>query len=162
METEIDRRFMFVRTGYSYRVGEIEGALGLAQLERTDEIMSMRRRNAMKLMEGLEKHEGILRLPRHPADFEHTYMMFPIVLKPGSGVGKEGFVRFLESRNIETRPMLTLLSQPAYVRMFGDLWRSYPNADYISKNGFYIGCHHGLGDNELDYMVDAISGYLSA
>ena len=44
METEMDRRFTFVRLGYSYRVGELEGALGLGQLERMEEIMGARRR----------------------------------------------------------------------------------------------------------------------
>lgn len=53
MQTEIDRRFTFLRLRYSYRVGEIEGALELGQLERVDEIMGVRRRNAQFLIDGL-------------------------------------------------------------------------------------------------------------
>lgn len=160
METEIDRRFLFVRIGYSYRVGEIEGALGLGQLERVDEIMEKRRRNAQYLIAKLSPYEGLIRLPRHPESVEHSYMMFPIVIRPGSGIPRRAFVEYLEAQNIETRPMLPLLNQPAYKRLFGDIESQYPAAQYINHNGFYIGCHHGLLRGQLQRMVRVISAYL--
>ena len=156
MQTDIDRRFMFVRLGYSYRVGELEGALGLGQLERVDEIMGARHRNAEYLIEGLSRVEGYIQLPRHAENVEHTYMMFPLLLKSGCGKKKNDLVRFLESRNIETRPMLPLLNQPIYKELFGDIEKDYPNAEYIDNNGFYIGCHHGLTKEQLQYEIDMI------
>lgn len=159
LKTDMDRRFSFVRLGYSYRVGEIEGALGLAQLERVDEIMGARHRNAEYLIRGLECVEKYVQLPRHPENIEHTYMMFPILLRPNSGKDRNEFIRFLESKNIETRPMLPLLNQPIYKEIFGDIEKEYPNAEYINRNGFYIGCHHGLTEAELQYEIDAIVSY---
>lgn len=156
MQTDMDRRFTFLRLGYSYRVGELEGALGLGQLERVDEIMNARHRNAEYLIRSLECVEQYIQLPRHPANIEHTYMMFPLLLKPDSGHTREEMVRFLESRNIETRPMLPLLNQPVYKVIFGDIEKDYPNAQYIDQNGFYIGCHHGLTQQQLQYEVDTI------
>lgn len=160
MQTEIDRRFCFERIGYSYRVGEIEGALGLAQLERTDEIMGARHKNAEYLIKGLEPYEDMIQLPRHPENIEHTYMMFPIVLKKESGIDYKKFVNYLESCNIETRPMLPLLNQPIYRKIFGDLEPQYPVAAYIDHNGLYIGCHHGMGKEELDYIIDCVGKYI--
>jgi len=160
MQTELDRRFSFVRIGYSYRVGEIEGALGLAQLERKDEIIKKHRDNAQHLLRGLEKYEDMLQLPRHPDNAEHTYMMFPIVVKRESGIHVRDFVRYLETCNIETRPMLPLLNQPVYKQLFGDIEKEYPVAEYIDHNGFYIGCHHGQGKEELDYQIEKIGEYL--
>lgn len=160
MTTEIDRRFLFVRNGYSYRIGEIEGALGLAQLERKEEIMEKRRKNAQYLIEGLEKYESLLQLPRQPEKVEHTYMMFPIVIKENAGIEKKELIEFLERNNIETRPMLSLLNQPIYQRIFGDIESDYPNAKYINHNGFYIGCHHGLELCELKKVLDAVELFL--
>ena len=160
MQTELDRRFCFERIGYSYRVGEIEGALGLAQLERRDEIMGNRHENADYLIQGLEKYEDMIQLPRHPENIEHTYMMFPIVIREGSGVVTKDMVLYLEKCNIETRPMLPLLNQPIYRKLFGDLEPDYPVAAYINHNGFYIGCHHGLDQKELNYIIDCIGKYL--
>lgn len=160
MQTDLDKRFMFVRIGYSYRVGEIEGALGLAQLERKDEIMECRHRNAQYLIKGLEKYECLIQLPRHPQNIEHTYMMFPVVVKKSSGIIRRDLVEYLEKQNIETRPMLSLLNQPIYKQIFGDIEKNYPVAQYINNNGFYIGCHHGLVTEELDYMIEKIGDYL--
>lgn len=160
MQTNLDRRFCFERIGYSYRVGEIEGALGLAQLERKDEIMGKRHENANYLIKGLEKYEDMIQLPRHPENIEHTYMMFPIVIKEETGIDQREFVMQLEKCNIETRPMLPLLNQPIYIKIFGDLEPDYPNAAYINHRGFYVGCHHGLEKKDLDYMIDSISLFL--
>lgn len=160
MQTELDRRFMFVRIGYSYRVGEIEGALGLAQLERKDEIMEKRHENAKKLIYGLEKYEHLIQLPRHPENIEHTYMMFPIVIKKESGIEKREFIQYLESKNIETRPMLSLLNQPIYIKLFGNIEKEYPVAEYIDNYGFYIGCHHGMKQEEVKRLMDVISEFL--
>lgn len=160
MQTEIDRRFMFVRLGYSCRVGEIEGALGLGQLERVDEIMAARRNNAQTLIAGLSAYEDKIQLPRHAENIEHTYMMFPILLKRNSGINREDFVRYLEKHNIETRPMLSLLNQPIYKRLFGDLEKDYPVAAYINRNGFYIGCHHGLTNEDLEHVLVSIGNYI--
>lgn len=160
MQTEIDRRFMFVRLGYSYRVGELEGALGLGQLERMEEIMNARRRNARILIDGLAPYEDRIQLPRHPQNVEHTYMMFPVLLRPESGLVREDMVRYLEKHNIETRPMLPLLNQPVYRRLFGDLEPAYPVAAYINRNGFYFGCHHGLTDADLRHTIKVIADYL--
>lgn len=161
MQTELDRRFSFVRIGYSYRVGEIEGALGLAQLERRDEIMGKRHDNAEYLIKGLEKYEDLIQLPRHPENIEHTYMMFPIVIREDTGIVTKEMVQHLEKCNIETRPMLPLLNQPVYKEIFGDIEKDYPAAEYIDHNGFYIGCHHGLTKEQLDYQIETIGNYLT-
>lgn len=160
METDMDRRFMFVRLGYSYRVGELEGALGLGQLERAEEIMGARRRNAEMLIDGLAPFEDRLQLPRHPKNMEHTYMMFPILPKRGSGIVRRDLVQYLEKHNIETRPMLPLLNQPVYKELFGDIEKDYPVAEYIDQNGFYIGCHHGLTETDLRYEIQTITDFL--
>lgn len=160
MQTELDRRFCFERIGYSYRVGEIEGALGLAQLERMDEIMKKRHENATYLIRGLEKYEQFLQLPKHPENIEHTYMMFPVLVKRESGIDTKELVRYLEQCNIETRPMLPLLNQPVYIKLFGNLEKEYPVAEYINHHGFYIGCHHGLSEQELDYVIARIAEFI--
>ena len=162
MQTEIDRRFSFIRIGYSYRVGEIEGALGLAQLERKDEIMSKRKENALYLLSKLGKYSDLLQLPYSPQNIEHTYMMFPIVIKDESGINYKDFIKYLEKSNIETRPMLPLINQEIYRKLFGNIDSDYPVANYINSHGFYIGCHHGLTRDDLDYIIDCFAKYIES
>lgn len=161
MNTDIDRRFMFVRLGHSYRVGELEGALGLAQLERKGIIMDARKRNAHYLIARLECHQDVLQLPLAPKNIEHTYMMFPILIKDPR-LNRDEFTRYLERNNIETRPMLPLLNQPIYKEVFGEIEDRYPNAQNIDTNGFYIGCHHGLDIDDMERIASLIDAYLEA
>ncbi len=161
LNTEMDRRFLFERIGYSYRVGELEGALGLAQLERTDEIMEKRRSNAYRLNGVLSRYEDIIQLPKHKDYIVHTYMMYPIIVKEKAGFTRDEFIRYLEKNNIETRPMLPLLNQPIYKKIFGDIEKEYPVAKFINNNGFYVGIHHGLSNSAIEYLIKVITNYLS-
>ena len=159
-DSDLDRRFTFVRMGYSYRIGELEGALGLAQMERSDEIMDRRRRNASLLNELLSPYQDELQLPIYGSEYDHTFMMYPIMPLSENFTRKE-ITDYLESRNIETRPLFPLLNQPLYRKMYGTLEDSYPVAKNISRRGFYVGCHHGLGDEEMAYIAKAIGDFLS-
>jgi len=150
------RRFRFVRLGYSFRATELEAAIGLAQLERKDEFLLQRRRNAKILTEGLSHLEDRLQLPIIPEGRTHSFMMYPMVLRDQP---KSDLVNFLEGRKIETRDMLPLLSQPIYRQIFGDIEGQYPVAWWINESGFYVGCHPYLKPEEMEYMVEMICEY---
>ncbi len=145
-----DARFRFVSIGHSFRVTELEAALGYAQLQERDTIVRRRRENASYLVDKLSHLEKSIQLPVIPPDREHAFMLFPIVVRNGR---RDELIRFLEQNQIETRYMMPLLSQPIYRELFGDTEQDYPVAAHIDRNGFYIGCHHGFGKPELDYIV---------
>lgn len=159
--SEGDKRFTFVRLGYSYRVGELEGAIGLGQLERSKDIINKRRENACFLTNALSSYENIIKLPKPKEYAEHSYMMYPIVIKETAEFSRSEIIYYLEKNNIETRPMLPLLNQPIYLKLFGDLQDAYPVAKWINEKGFYIGIHHGLGHTELEYIIERITGFLN-
>lgn len=160
MQTEMDRRFMMIRLGYSYRIGELEGALGVAQLENKDFIINTRKANAKILTEGLKDVEQYLQLPYYPEYVEHSFMMYPLVIKDEREFTRDEIVKYLEQNNIETRPMLPLLNQPIYKEIFGDIEKDYPVAHWINNNGFYVGCHHGLSKEELNMIIKTIHAFL--
>jgi len=155
----VEKRFRFIRMGHSSRITEMEGALGLAQLERSDEILSKRKRNAAYLISRLNKFKSKIQLPYKKSDREHAYMMFPIVLKKNSGISKQKFTLFLEENKIETRDMLPLTNQPVYKKIFGELEDKYPVTKWINNNGFYIGCHQKLDKENLDYIVSKFEDF---
>lgn len=160
MKTDIDKRFMMVRMGYSYRIGELEGALGLGQLENKEYIMKARKENAKYLTSILEKVEEYIQLPRFPEYIDHSFMMYPIVIKKGASFTRDEIIHYLEGKNIETRPMLPLLCQPIYKELFGDIESQYPVAEWINHCGFYVGCHHGLDKEQLSFLADTICNFV--
>ncbi|HVE13672.1 MAG TPA: DegT/DnrJ/EryC1/StrS family aminotransferase, partial [Elusimicrobiota bacterium] len=152
----VAKRFSFVRTGHSFRATEMEAALGLAQLEAKRDIIRARKANAARLTEGLKGLEDRIQLPFIPADRDHMFMMYPIVLRREA---KAGLVNHLEARKIETRDIPPIINQPVYRKLYGDLERRFPVARWLNRSGFYIGCHQYLTGQQIDYIVDRIRGY---
>ncbi len=155
----VARRFRFINVGYSYRGTELEGALGVGQMEIKDQILSSRQKNAAALTKGLKDLEPKIQLPKIRPETEHAFMMYPIVVK--ESVSRDDLVNYLEQHQIETRPMLPLLNQPIYIELFGNLEDQYPVAKSINNNGFYVGCHQGLKSEELDYIIDIFHQYFA-
>ena len=87
-------------------------------------------------------------------------MMYPLVIKKNAPFAREDITRWLEKNNIETRPMMPLLSQPIYKKIFGDLEKDYPVAEWIDRRGFYVGCHHGLKTAQLDKIIECIHEFV--
>lgn len=157
----IARRFNFVRRGYSYRVTEMEGALGCAQLERSKSMIARRKKNGAYLKKHLSQFSKHLQLPWFPKHVDHVFMMFPIVIKKGSSVNRSELTQFLEERNIETRGMLPLINQPYIQSLYGDLEAQYPVAKWINNNGFYIASHHILTAKELKYIISVFDEFFA-
>ncbi len=150
----VSRRFNFIRPGYSFRVTEMEAALGVAQLERKDNILKPRARNAAYLINGLKPYASYLQLPSWPDHSDHAFMVFPLVIRENAGFQKKDLVMHLEEHNIETRDMVPLINQPMYKKLYGeDLEDRYPVAKWIIHNGFYIASHQKLTRKECDYML---------
>ena len=156
MKTIIARRFQFKSVGHSYRSTEMEAALGLAQLEEAELMIKKRRANAAYLTNKLTAFSNKIQLPKIRKDCEHSFMMYPIVIKEES---KKGLVNFLEKNGVETRDMLPLTNQPVYKDLLGWNEEEYPVAKWINENGFYIGCHQNLIPLELDYITDLFDKY---
>ena len=146
-------RFSFINVGYSYRVTELEGALGLAELKSLRKNIALRQKTAGSLIRALGPFEKYLQLPSWPDHAEHAFMLFPIVIRDGAGFSRDELIRHLEDYNVETRYLMPLINQPIYKKMFGDLEKHYPVARHLNQNGFYIGCHPEMTKRDLEYVA---------
>lgn len=122
--------------------------------------MNTRRENATYLTKNLQDAQEFLQLPYYPDYVEPSFMMYPIVIKNSAPFLRKELTVFLEKNNIETRPMMPLLNQPIYIELFGDIEKNYPVAEWINRNGFYVGCHHCLTTEELDKIITTIHEFL--
>lgn len=154
---KIHRDFAFERVGHSFRITELEAAIGLTQIEESrdgKDIIEARQKNAAILTENLQLMDLPLQLPKIRPKTEHAFMMYPIILLDGD---RDKFTDYLNSRGISTRRMLPLINQPVY----RGLWKAsnYPVAKWIDEKGFYIGCHQDITSDELDYITEVFFRY---
>lgn len=159
-EEDLDPRFTHDLIGYNFKVMEFQAALGLSQLMKVDWIVKKRQKNVKYLNKKLEKFSTILQLPKYSS--EVSYLAYPIIIKEPKGVTRKRLRRELEERGIETRPLFGCIpiQQPAYSYLKEKYEGRLPNAAYIGRNGFYIGCHQYLEQEDLDYVVEVFDTIL--
>ena len=150
----IERRFNFESIGHSFRITELEAALGLAQLATWQDMIAKRQRNASTLIDTLAGQTNYLQLPETRPLSEHSWMMFPLILLKEP---KFDLCEYLEQHGIETREMLPLVNQPCYA----GLWDSddYPIAQWVDRCGLYVGCHQDLSETDMQYIGTTICNY---
>ena len=152
----IDKRFQFVNLGHSFRCTELESAIGIGQLNRKDMLTKRRIEIAHYYNSELSHLSDYIQLPQCPNDRTHCYMLYGLTLRNES---KKELVRFLEYSNIETRDLLPLTNQPVYKSFINE--GDYPIAKWVNNNGFYIGCHPYMKDDEVEFVADRIKTYFS-
>lgn len=155
----IERRFQFIHVGYSYRNTEMEGALGLAEIERKYDIIKKRKQIGELITQALSPFSEFFQLPKVRPDAQHIYMLYPIVILD-KRIEKEDLLLFLESHGIETRLFFPLLSQPIYKKLFGDIEYKYPVAKNLVETGFIIGSHPYLTRKDIKYVQEIFHTYL--
>lgn len=150
----LKKRFSFVRLGYSSRLTELEGAIGVAELEDNFEAQIIsRRKNAERLTEYLKPAEQFFQLPAVRKGNEHSFMVYPIVLRK---YPKRKLVEYLEAHGVETRDLMPLINQPVYRKLFRLDPRNYPISQWLIRSGFYVGCHQNLSQADLEYLAGLI------
>ncbi len=156
LQAIVAQRFAFTSIGHSFRITELEAALGLAQLEGWEAMIAARQANAQTLITQLTPLESYVQLPRTRPETEHVFMMFPLLLREEP---KDALVNFLEQQGVETRDMLPLTNQPIFQRLLG--WREadHPVAQRVNRHGLYIGCHQDLTETHLTRVVTLLEQY---
>jgi CDP-6-deoxy-D-xylo-4-hexulose-3-dehydrase len=153
-----DHKYTYSHLGYNLKSGDIQAAIGLAQLDRLDSFVKIRRRNWRYLKEGLAGLEEFFMLPRATEDSDPSWFGFAITVRKNSPLNRNQIVQALNENKIGTRLLFggNLLRQPAFAgtprRVVGDL----ANTDIVMNDTFWIGVWPGLTIPMLDYMIESI------
>ena len=159
-----DHKYTYSHLGYNLKSGDIQAAIGLAQLDRLDSFIALRRRNWKYLLKGLDCLEEFFVLPKVTENSDPSWFGFALTVKPNSPKTRDQIVQDLNGRKIGTRLLFggNLLRQPAFMgtprRVIGDL----VNSDRVMNDTFWIGVWPGLTIEMLDYMISVIHEILGA
>ena len=158
----LDPRFTFVNFGYNLRPTEMQGGMGIHQIKKLDHFIEIRRENASFWGKELKKYDDYFILPKERPHTRHVWFGYPLTLKESAPFAVKELTDFLNSRHIETRPVMSgnMCQQPV-MQMFGHKKAPLKNAEYISKNAFFFGNHHGVGEKERKYLVSCVDEFVS-
>ena len=139
-------------------MSNIQAAVGLAQLECIDDFILKKREIGEKYQQKLSKFSDSFQLPLKSNDFaENIYWVFSIVLKKELNFSLTEITKDLSNRGVGNRPFFWPMHLQPYLKKNGFFEdETYPNSEYIAKNGFYIPSGLGIHDDDIDYVCDAI------
>ena len=153
-----DHKYTYSHLGYNLKSGDIQAAIGLAQLDRLNSFVSLRRRNWDYLLSGLKDLEEFFVLPTATKNSNPSWFGFALTVKSNSPKTRNQIVQELNERKIGTRLLFggNLLRQPAFIgtprRVIGNL----ANTDQIMNDTFWIGVWPGITLEMMDFMIESI------
>ena len=148
-----EKHFWHKTSAWNLRMPSLAASLGLAQLERFDELVEKRRNNAFYYMERLKNVLGITFFPELPNTFS-VFWMFGI-LAPR----RDELMNFLAENGIETRTFfIPMHKQPVHQHLRGAK-EEFPNADRFGENGLYLPSSSHLTNEKKDYVISKIKEF---
>jgi perosamine synthetase len=138
--------------GYNYRMTNLQGALGLAQLERIADFIAIRKRNAALYAERLAEVPG-LTLPPQASWAENVYWMFTVLVENEYGPDRDRLRRLLCEQGIETRPVF----YPVHTLPPYDTGQVLPVAESIGRRGINLPSGARLTAAQIDRVCEAIA-----
>jgi len=114
-------------------------------------------------MEHFGTRPEVFVLPRTTAGVDTAWHMFPVLIRPESGVARGAFQEHMERNRVDTRMVWTgnALRQPAFKDVAhrapsGGL----PNADRVMEQGLIVPSNHSLTDDDIDYIWTTAEAFL--
>jgi perosamine synthetase len=152
-------RFVHTEIGYNYRMSNIQAAIGLAQLEKADLLLELRRRNASCYNSLLKDVRGI-RTPPEAKWAKNTYWMYGILLDEEFPVTRDTLIADLKGMDIDSRPFFHPMHlQPAYKAgsaVQPILAGSMKNAEALGARGLYLPSGGSLKEDQIKYISSAV------
>ncbi len=133
-------------------MSNLQAALGLAQLERLEEMIAKRR----LIFQWYRKRLGgaselTLNVERFWA--RNIYWMTSIILGDGLAIGRDDVMAGLKARDIDSRPFFPPVSS---FPMFKSCADQNPTAYKISSRGINLPSGHNLTEADVDRVCDSL------
>ena len=156
------KRFVHEELGWNYRMTNMQAALGLAQLERLDEFINIKRKMGLKYTELLAENDCLELMPVKTGYADNIYWVFGMVLKNTVLYDAEEAMRLLGERGIGTRPFFwPMHEQPVFRRLGLFTGEHHPVAERIARRGFYVPSGLGLSDRQIEEVAAAVREVLA-
>jgi perosamine synthetase len=156
-----ERRFYHESLGFNFRLTNLQAALGLAQLERIDEIVARKRWMGQEYTHRLKGIKG-LQLPAEESWARSVFWMYGVVLSKEIPMDAREFAQKLREHGVDTRPFfLGMHEQPVFHQRGLFMGNEYPVANWLADRGLYLPSGLALTENQVEEVCNAVHEVLS-
>jgi perosamine synthetase len=150
------RRYWHEEVGFNYRITSLQAAIGLAQMERIEELLAAKRRNAELYRRGLAEL-GLEMSGELPGQYS-SFWMFNLQLP--ENVDRADLMLKLEARGIATRSVFYPLHQMPPYQRFVRPGQSFPVSDRLSARGLSLPSATTLRPEQIERVCAELRGLL--
>ncbi len=156
---DFQRQFWHNEIGFMYELSNLQAALGLAQVERIEELVAKKRRIFQWYQQRFRNvPQDIFKMNHEPDGARVNYWMTSIVLGKKSPLQRDELRKALKECNIDTRQFFYPISMlPMYV---GKIKTDNPNAYYVGLNGINLPSGVWLNEEIVDYISQHVKQLL--
>lgn len=153
----VDHKYVFDNVGYNLKPLDLQGAIGIVQLDKFDEIENLRKQNKIRMDQIFSRINGVKAIQEHK-EAQTSWFGAPYVCD--SSNLKRSLVTYLEKNRVQTRNYFAgnLLLQPAY-RKYGN-WKDFPSASQVLSNVFFVGVSPTITNPMLDYVEELVKSFI--
>lgn len=156
-----NRRFIHEELGYNFRMTNLQAAVGVAQLERLDEFVNIKRQMGRRYTELLSEL-AVVCLPLVETDYAaNIYWVYGLVLNDEVPWAADEMAIRLQQRGIATRPFFWPMHEQPVLHKLGFAGdRKYPVAERLARRGLYLPSGMALTVNQIEMVASAVAAEL--
>ena len=154
-----NNRFNHDDIGWNYRLTNIQAAIGCGQLKNISWIIKRKREIGIRYISRLRKNNRIFVQTIKNSYSKNIFWVFGVVLKPSCKIKRDYILKKLLKKGIQTRPFFFPMHKQNIfkkIKIFNKT-QKFPNAEYLSKNGFYLPSGLGIKNCEIDYVAESLN-----
>jgi len=156
-DNDIDHKYIFDNMGYNLKPLDLQGAIGMIQLDKIDEIDANRKRSKERLDKIFTENILGLRSIQTLDKAETNWFGTPFICEePGL---KHRLVQYLEENKIQTRNYFAgnILLHPGYKHLGN--YHNYPEANKVLDKVFFIGAAPHYTEDIFNYVEDVVKKF---
>lgn len=145
----------YVSLGYNFRMSNITAALGVAQIEKVDDIINKRKEIARYISRTLSDIDEII-IPEEPDDYFHVFQMYTIRIKNGN---RDDLAKFLGESSIMTKVYFTPVHMSQFYKNVLRYECRLPITEDLSEHVLTLPMHPLLTKDEMDFITSKIKSF---
>ncbi len=142
----------YPEVGYNFRITDIAAAIGLAQLDRLDEILMRRAKAANAFTAALETHPFLIP-PNVPSHLVHNWQSYQVTVAKDSPLTRNEIMDRLHLSGIPTRRGVMASHRE---RPYAEIKANLPVTESIADATFQLPMHPGLTDTHIYRIISAM------
>jgi CDP-6-deoxy-D-xylo-4-hexulose-3-dehydrase len=153
----VDHKYVFSEMGYNLKPLDLQGAIGLIQLDKLDEIESNRKRSKEVISKIFTDNVSGLKIPKTLSKADPCWFGTPFICEE-EGL-KHKLVAHLEANKIQTRNYFAgnILLHPGYSHL--DDFKKYPEANKVLDRVFFIGAAPHYRESVFQYIKEVVKKF---